>query len=124
MGRLENINNARDFTITAKPPKPGLFESKASYGEKVTAAVIEQIEPMVNAANSILADYEKVRLDKKIAKNSYDTLKKRVEPYLVATEGLNQEEIARVNQAMQLESRKIAVDRFKKAEARNVSKES
>lgn len=108
-----DINHARDFSITAEPPKPELFESKASYGEKVISAVIEQIEPTVKAANSILADYEKARLDKKIAENSYDTLKKRVEPYLVATKGLNQEDIARVNEAMQLESRKIAVEKDK-----------
>ena len=108
-----DINHARDFSITAEPPKPELFESKASYGEKVISAVIEQIEPTVKAANSVLADYEKARLDKKIAENSYDTLKKRVEPYLVATKGLNQEDIARVNEAMQLESRKIAVEKDK-----------
>ncbi|WP_182407607.1 MobV family relaxase [Psychrobacter sp. GP33] len=108
-----DINHARDFTITAEPPKPELFESKASYGEKVISAVIEQIEPTVKAANSILTDYEKARVDKSVAEASYDTLKKRVEPYLVATKGLNQEEIARVNEAMQLEGRKIAVDRGK-----------
>ncbi|MGP5503056.1 hypothetical protein, partial [Psychrobacter faecalis] len=87
--------------------------SKARYGEKITAAVIEQIEPTVKAANSILMDYEKARLDKNVAEASYDTLKKRVEPYLVAIEGLNQEEIARVNEAMQLESRRIAIERVK-----------
>ncbi|KAA0921713.1 hypothetical protein FQ082_12780 [Psychrobacter sp. ANT_H56B] len=108
-----DINHARDFRITAEPPKPELFESKASYGEKVTAAVIEQIEPTVKAANSILMDYEKARVDKSVAEASYDTLKKRVEPYLIATKGLNQEDIARVNHAMQLESRKIAVEKDK-----------
>ena len=108
-----DINHARDFRITDEPPKPEMFESKARYAEKVTAAVIEQIEPTVKAANSILMDYEKARVDKKIAEDSYDTLKKRVEPYLVATKGLNQEEIARVNEAIQLESRKIAVDNNK-----------
>ena len=108
-----DINHARDFSITAEPPKPELFESKASYGEKVISAVIEQIEPTVKAANSVLADYEKARLDKKIAEDSYDTLKKHVEPYLVATQGLNQEEIARVNHAMQLESLKIALEKDK-----------
>ena len=87
-----------------------MFESKARYGEKVTAAVIEQVEPTVKAANSILADYEKARIDKSVAEVSYETLKKRVEPYLVAIEGLNQEEIAKVNVAMQLESRRIAVE--------------
>ncbi|MGE6326421.1 hypothetical protein ACQKDA_14140, partial [Psychrobacter sp. NPDC078370] len=67
--------------------------------------------------NSILMDYEKARLDKSVAEASYDTLKKRVEPYLMAIDGLNQEEIARVNEAMQLESHKIAVemDKIKKA---------
>ena len=62
-------------------------------------------------------DYEKARLDKNVAEESYDTLKKRVEPYLMAIDGLNQEEIARVNEAMQLESHKIAVemDKIKKA---------
>ena len=116
-----DINHARDFRITAEPPKPELFESKASYGEKVISAVIEQIEPTVKAANSILADYEKARLDKKIAEDSYDTLKKRVEPYLIATKGLNQEEIARVNESMQLESRKIAVEKDEVKKARKVS---
>nr|WP_181718205.1 MobV family relaxase [Psychrobacter sp.]QJS05095.1 mobilization protein MobA [Psychrobacter sp.] len=116
-----DINHARDFRITAEPPKPELFESKASYGEKVISAVIEQIEPTVKAANSILADYEKARVDKSVAENSYDILKKRVEPYLVATKGLNQEDIARVNHAMQLESRKIAVERDKIKEAKKVS---
>jgi hypothetical protein len=106
-----DINHARDFSITAEPPKPEMFESKARYGEKVTAAVIEQIEPTVKAANSILMDYEKARMDKKVAEDSYETLKKRVKPYLVAIEGLNQEEITRVNAAMQLESRKIAVEK-------------
>ncbi len=105
-----DINHARDFSITTVSPKPEMFESKARYGEKVTAAVIEQIEPTVKAANSILMDYEKARMDKKVAEDSYDTLKKRVEPYLVATKGLNQEEIARVNEAMHLESRRIAVE--------------
>ena len=108
-----DINHARDFSITTVSPKSELFESKASYGEKVTAAVIEQIEPTVKAANSILADYEKARVDKSVAEGSYDTLKKRVEPYLVAIDGLNQEEIARVNEVMQLESRKIAVEKDK-----------
>ena len=105
-----DINHARHFTIEAVSPKPEMFESKARYGEKVTAAVIEQVEPTVKAANSILMDYEKARLDKNVAEDSYDTLKRRVEPYLVAIEGLNQEEIARVNEVMQLESRKIAVE--------------
>ena len=117
-----DINHARDFSITTEPPKPEMFESKARYGEKVTAAVIEQIEPTVKAANSILTDYEKARVDKKVAEDSYDTLKKRVEPYLVATEGLNQEEIARLNEAMQLESRKIAIERVKYERARYLSK--
>jgi hypothetical protein len=117
-----DINHARDFSITAVSPKPEMFESKARYGEKVTAAVIEQIEPTVKAANSILADYEKARMDKSVAEGSYDTLKKRVEPYLVATDGLNQEDIARVNEAMQLESRKIAVQKDEVEKARHVSK--
>ncbi|WP_084785918.1 MobV family relaxase [Psychrobacter urativorans] len=108
-----DINHARDFRITTEPPKPELFESKASYGEKVISAVIEQIEPTVKAANSILMDYEKARIDKSVAEESYETLKKRVEPYLIATKGLNQEEITRINEAMQLESRKIAVDKDK-----------
>ena len=106
-----DINHARDFSITTVAPKPEMFESKARYGEKVTAAVIEQVEPTVKAASSILADYEKARMDKSVAEGSYDTLKKRVEPYLVAIEGLNQEEIARLNEAMQLERRRIAVER-------------
>ncbi|MFK4002246.1 MobV family relaxase [Psychrobacter namhaensis] len=105
-----DINHARDFSIKTVSPKPEMFESKARYGEKVTAAVIEQVEPTVKAANSILADYEKARIDKSVAEVSYETLKKRVEPYLVAIEGLNQEEIAKVNVAMQLESRRIAVE--------------
>lgn len=117
-----DINHARDFTIETVSPKPEMFESKARYGEKVTAAVIEQIEPTVKAANSILADYEKARLDKNVAEASYDTLKKRVEPYLVAIEGLNQEEITRLNEAMQLESRRIAVERVKYEKARYLSK--
>ncbi len=117
-----DINHARDFSITAVAPKPEMFESKARYGEKVTAAVIEQIEPTVKAANSILADYEKARMDKTVAEESYETLRKRVETYLVATEGLNQEEIARVNVAMQLESRKIAVEKDKIKKAMGVSK--
>lgn len=117
-----DINHARDFNIKTVSPKPEMFESKARYGEKVTAAVIEQIEPTVKAANSILADYEKARMDKSVAEGSYDTLKKRVEPYLLAIEGLNQEEITRVNEAMQLESRKIAVERDKIESATNVSK--
>ncbi|WP_193013049.1 plasmid recombination protein, partial [Psychrobacter aquimaris] len=106
-----DINHARDFSITTVAPKPEMFESKARYGEKVSAAVIEQIEPTVKAANSILMDYEKARTDKSVAEASYDTLKKRVEPYLVAIQGLNQEEIARVNGAMQLERRIIVVER-------------
>ena len=117
-----DINHARDFSITAEPPKPEMFESKARYGEKVTAAVIEQIEPTVKAANSILMEYEKARIDKKIAEDSYNTLKKRVEAYLVATKGLNQEEITRINEAMQLESRKIAVEMGKIEMAMEVSK--
>ncbi len=117
-----DINHARDFSITAEPPKPELFESKASYGEKVISAVIEQIEPTVKAANSILMDYEKARTDKNIAEDSYDTLKKRAEPYLVAIQGLNQEETARVNEVMQLESRKIAIERVKYERARYLSK--
>ena len=117
-----DINHARDFTIEAVSPKPEMFESKARYGEKVTAAVIEQIEPIVKAANSILMDYEKVRLDKSVAEASYDNLKKRVEPYLVVIEGLNQEEIARVNEAMQLESRRIVVERVEYERARYLSK--
>jgi len=117
-----DINHARDFSITAVSPKPEMFESKARYGEKVTAAVIEQIEPIVKAANSILMDYEKARLDKSVAEGSYETLKKRVEPYLVATEALNQEEIARVNEVMQLESRKIAVEKGNVDKATCVSK--
>ena len=119
-----DINHARDFSITTVSPKPEMFESKAKYGEKVTAAVIEQIEPTVKAANSILMDYEKARVDKKVAEESYDTLKKRVEPYLVAILGLNQEEIARVNEVMLLESRKIAVEIDKTQKARKVSNES
>ena len=117
-----DINHARDFSITTVAPKPEMFESKARYGEKVIAAVIEQIEPTVKAANSILMDYEKARKDKRVAEASYDTLKKRVEPYLVAIQGLNQEEIARVNEAMQLESRRIAVERVKYERARYLSK--
>jgi len=117
-----DINHARDFSITTVAPKPEMFESKARYGEKVTAAVIEQIEPTLKAANSILMDYEKARLDKNVAEESYDSLKKRVEPYLLAIEGLNQEEIARVNEAIQLESRIIAVDRVKYERARYLSK--
>ena len=117
-----DINHARDFSITAEPPKPELFESKASYGEKVIAAVIDQVEPTVKAANSILTAYEKARVDKKIAEDSYDTLKKRVEAYLVATKGLNKDNIARVNEAMLLESRKIAVERGKIEMAMEVSK--
>ena len=106
-----DINHARDFTIETVSPKPEMFESKARYGEKVTTAVIEQVEPTVKAASSILTDYEKAKNDKNVAEESYNTLKKRVEPYLVALEGLNQEEIARVNEVMLLESRKIAVER-------------
>ncbi|MGE6796929.1 MobV family relaxase, partial [Psychrobacter okhotskensis] len=117
-----DINHARDFSITTVAPKPEMFESKARYGEKVTIAVIEQVEPTVKAANSILMDYEKARLDKNVAEASYDTLKKRVEPYLVAIQGLNQEEIARLNEAMQLESRKIAIERVKYERARYLSK--
>lgn len=117
-----DINHARDLTIETVSPKPEMFESKARYGEKVTAAVIEQIEPTVKAANSILMDYEKARLDKSVAEASYDTLKKRVEPYLLAIEGLNQEEIAMVNEVMQLESRRIAVERDKIKMAVYVSK--
>ena len=119
-----DINNARDFSITAELPKSELLQSKASYGETVKAAVIEQVEPTVKAASSILMDYEKARLNKSVAEWSYDTLKKRVEPYLVTIEGLNQEEIARVNHAMQLESRKIAVERNEIIKARCVSKDS
>ena len=116
-----DINHARDFNIETVSPKPELFESKARYGEKVTAAVIEQVEPTVKAANSILMDYEKARLDRKVAEDSYNTLRKRVEPYLMATEGLNQEEITRVNEAMQLESRRISVERNNTKGARKVS---
>lgn len=81
------------------------------------SAVIEQIEPTVKAANSILADYDKARADKKIAEDSYDAMKKRVEPYLAVIKGLNQEEITRVNEVMQLESRRISIegDRYRKA---------
>ncbi|WCB44925.1 hypothetical protein PH192_24685 (plasmid) [Escherichia coli] len=71
-----DINHARDFSITTVSLKPEMFESKARYGEKVTAAVIEQIEPTVKAANSILMDYEKARLDKSVAEASYNSLKK------------------------------------------------
>ena len=117
-----DINHARDFSITTVSPKPELFESKARYGEKVTAAVIEQIEPTVKAAKSILMDYEKAMIDKIVAEGSYETLRKRVEPYLVAIEGLNQEEISRVTEAMLLESRKIAIERIKYEKARCVSK--
>lgn len=117
-----DINHARDFSITTVAPKPEMFESKARYGEKVTAAVIGQVEPTVKAANSILIDYENARMDKKVAEDSYETLKKRVEPYLVAIDGLNQEEIARVNVAMQLESRRIAVEKDKTKKAMGVSK--
>ncbi|WP_201513070.1 MobV family relaxase [Psychrobacter alimentarius] len=116
-----DINHARDFSITTVAPKPEMFESKARYGEKVTIAVIEQVEPTVKAANSILMDYEKARLDRKVAEDSYNTLRKRVEPYLMATEGLNQEEITRVNEAMQLESRRISVERNNTKGARKVS---
>ncbi|WP_201503164.1 MobV family relaxase [Psychrobacter cibarius] len=119
-----DINNARDFSIKAETPKPEMFESKARYGEKITAAVIEQVEPTIKAAKSILNDYERARLYKKIAEDSYDTLRERVEPYLVATEGLNKDEITRVNEAMQLESRKIAVERDESKKAMDVSKES
>ena len=119
-----DINNARDFSIKAETPKPELLESKASYGEKVKEAVIEQIEPTVKAANSILTDYEKARIDKRVAEGSYDTLKKRVEPYLVAVKGLNEDEITRVNEAMQLESRKIAVEKNERKKAMEVSKEA
>ena len=76
----------------------------------------------MKAANSILMDYEKARLDKNVAEESYNTLRKRVEPYLMAINGLNQEEIARVNEVMQLESRKIAVERVKYERARYLSK--
>lgn len=117
-----DINHARDFNIETVSPKPEMFESKARYGEKVTAAVIEQIEPIVKAANIILMDYERARTDKNIAEDSYDTLKKRVEPYLVAIQGLNREEIARMNEVMQLESRKIAIERVKYERARYLSK--
>ena len=117
-----DINHARDFSITTVAPKPEMFESKARYGEKVTAAVIEQVEPTVKAANSILMDYEKARMDKKVAEDSYETLKKRVESYLVAVDGLNQEEINKVNVAMQLESRRIVVEKDKIKMAMVVSK--
>ena len=117
-----DINHARDFNIETVTPKPELFESKARYGEKVTAAVIEQVEPTVKAANSILMDYEKARLDKNVAEESYNTLRKRVEPYLMAIDGLNQEEIARMNEVIQLESRRIAIERFKYERARYLSK--
>ena len=119
-----DINNARDFSIKAETPKPELLESKARYGEKVTAAVIGQVEPTIKAAKSILNDYERAKLGKKIAESSYEDLKKRVEPYLVATEGLNEDEIERVNKAMQLESRKIALDRDESKNAMDVSKDS
>ena len=69
-------------------------------------------------------DYERAKLGKKIAESSYEDLKKRVEPYLVATEGLNEDEIERVNKAMQLESRKIALDRDESKNAMDVSKDS
>ena len=115
-----DINHARDFSIETVSPKPEMFESKARYGEKVTAAVIEQIEPTVKAANSILMDYEKARMDKSVAEESYDTLKQLAEPYLVAIQGLNQEEIARMNEVMQLESRKIVIERVKYERARYV----
>ena len=117
-----DINHARDFSIETVSPKPEMFESKARYGEKVIAAVIEQIEPTVKAANSILMNYEKARMDKSVAEESYDTLKQLAEPYLVAIQGLNQEEIARMNEVMQLESRKIVIERVKYERARYVSK--
>jgi len=117
-----DINHARDFNIETVSPKPEMFESKARYGEKVTAAVIEQIEPTVKAANSILMEYEKARIDKSVAEGSYETLRKRVEPYLVAIEGLNQEGITRINEVMQLESHRIAVERDKARKAMDVSK--
>ena len=108
-----DINHARDFNIETVSPKPEMFESKARYGEKVTAAVIEQIEPTVKAANSILMEYEKARIDKSVAEGSYETLRKRVEPYLVAIEGLNQEEIYKLNEIMYLEGRRIALGMVK-----------
>jgi hypothetical protein len=119
-----DINHARDFTIKAVPPKPEIFESKASYGEKVKAAVIKQIEPTVKAASSILMDYEKVKVDKSVAEGSYDTLKRRVEPYLAVIDELDQEEIARVNHAILLESRRIAVEKDEIINTRYVSKDS
>ena len=80
-----DINHARDFSITTVAPKPEMFESKARYGEKVTAAVIEQIEPTVKAANSILMDYGRAKIDKNVAETSFDTLKKDFTTTLFAT---------------------------------------
>ena len=119
-----DINNARNFSIKAEPPKPELLESKASYGEKVTSAVINQVEPTVKAAQSILNDYEKAKLDKKIAESSYEDLKRHVEPYLVATKGLTEDEIERINELIQLESRKIAVEREESKKAMELSETS
>ena len=69
-------------------------------------------------------DYERAKLDKKIAESSYEDLKKHVEPYLVATKGLTEDEIERINELIQLESRKIAVEREESKKAMELSEAS
>ncbi|WP_352339613.1 hypothetical protein, partial [Psychrobacter sp. 16-MNA-CIBAN-0192] len=118
------INKAQKVEIEPKIPETTMLEGKKAYAERVADAVIEDYKPKIATANSILSDYKYTKHDKEVLLSSLAYTEQRANPYFNAIKGLNKDEVTRVNDAMQLESRKIAVEKNENKKARKVSKDS
>ena len=84
-----------------------MLEGKKAYAERVANAY----KPKIATANSILSDYKYTKHDKEVLLSVQAHTEQRAKPYFNAIKGLDKDEITRVNEAMQLESRKIAVEK-------------
>lgn len=114
------INKAQEVEIEPKIPETTMLESKKAYAGRVADAY----KPKIATANSILSDYKYTKHDKEVLLSVQAHTEQRAKPYFNAIKGLDKDEITRVNEAMQLESRKIAVEKRENKKAMEVSKES
>ena len=114
------INKAQEVEIEPKIPETTMLESKKAYAGRVADAY----KPKIATANSILSDYKYTKHDKEVLLSVQAHTEQRAKPYFNAIKGLDKDEITRVNEAMQLESRKIAVEKNERKKAMEVSEAS
>lgn len=114
------INKAQEVEIEPKIPETTMLESKKAYAGRVADAY----KPKIATANSILSDYKYTKHDKEVLLSVQAHTEQRAKPYFNAIKGLDKDEITRVNEAMQLESRKIAVEKNERKKAMEVSKKA